>query len=428
MKSSFFNGLPEPRRVSRVSFRHAQQTHVLLLLLTAACGGPSGGRVAPASPQTIVLVSLDGFRWDYLDRPEATGLRAIAASGVRARQMEPVFPTKTFPNHYSIVTGLWAEHHGIVGNTMEDSVLGRFVIADTVAVRTSGWWGGEPIWATAEKQGRRAAAMFWPGSEAEIGGVRPSWFEKYDDRRSHAARIEKVLGWLALPRDSAPAIITTYFSVVDNAGHRHGPDAPETRAAIARADSAVTALWRGIQASPNAGSISMIVVADHGMAETSSSRRIILDEWLEPGTYHVVDLNPVALIAPAPGKADEVFAKLSRAPHLAVYRKDQVPARWRFRDHPRIPAIVAVAEEGWVIGTREQVRRIPAYGEGGTHGYDNALPSMQAVFVAAGPAFARGKEIARVRNIDLYELMTHVLGLRPAPNDGSLDSIRAVLR
>jgi predicted AlkP superfamily pyrophosphatase or phosphodiesterase len=339
-----------------------------------------------------------------------------------------VFPTKTFPNHYSIVTGLWAEHHGIVGNTMEDPVLGRFVISDSVAVTTSGWWGGEPIWVTAEKQGRRAAAMFWPGSEAEIGGVRPSWYEKYDDRRSHAARINKVLEWLSLPRDSAPSIVTTYFSVVDNAGHRHGPDAPETRAAIVRADSAVTAIWRGIQSSPNGASTSMIVVADHGMAQTSASRRIILDEWLEAGTYHVVDLNPVALIAPAAGKADEVFAKLSKAPHLAVYRKSQIPARWHFRDHERIPEILAVAEEGWVIGTRDLVRRIPTYGDGGTHGYDNALPSMQSVFFAAGPAFAQGKEITRVRNVDIYALMAHVLGLRPARNDGSLDSIRAVLR
>jgi predicted AlkP superfamily pyrophosphatase or phosphodiesterase len=270
--------------------------------------------------------------------------------------------------------------------------------------------------------------MFWPGSEAEIGGVRPSWYERYDDRRSHDARVRKVLGWLALPRDSAPAMITTYFSVVDNAGHRFGPDAPETRAAIARADSAVGSLWRGIQASPNAANINMIVVADHGMVATSSSRRIILDDWLEKGTYHVVDLNPVALIAPSAGKEAEVLRRLSEAPHLQVYRKDQVPARWHFRDHPRITQIVAVAEEGWVIGTRDQVTRTPTYGEGGTHGYDNALQSMQSIFFAAGPAFAPGKEVARVRNVDVYSLMAHVLGLRAAPNDGSLDSIRAVLR
>jgi predicted AlkP superfamily pyrophosphatase or phosphodiesterase len=187
--------------------------------------------VTPEAPQTIVLVSLDGFRWDYLDRPEASGLRAIAASGVHARQMEPTFPTVTFPNHYTIVTGLWAEHHGIVGNTMVDAKLGRFTISDTNAVRTSGWWGGEPLWVTAEKQGRRSAAMFWPGSEAEIAGVRPTWAERYDDQLPYDRRIGKVLSWLALPRDSAPALITTYFSAVDAVSHRAGPDAPESRAA-----------------------------------------------------------------------------------------------------------------------------------------------------------------------------------------------------
>lgn len=399
-----------------------------LLALLAACGTGGGGSVGALPPQTVVLVSLDGFRWDYLDRPEAAGLRAIAASGVRARQMQPVFPTVTFPNHYTIVTGLWAEHHGIVGNTMEDQRLGRFVISDTVAVRTSGWWGGEPIWVTAEKQGRHSAAMFWPGSEAEIGGVRPSWYERYDERVSHASRVRKVLNWLALPRDSAPAVITTYFSSVDHEGHRNGPDAPETRAAIASVDSAVTAIWRGIQASPNGPNVNLIVVADHGMAATSSSRRIVLDDLLEPGTWRVTELNPVAMIAPGPGKVDEVFSRLSSVPHLKVYRKNQIPDRWHFRDNARIPEILAVAEEGWVIATRDLVTRRPLYGDGGTHGYDNTLASMQAIFIAAGPAFAQGKEVPRVRNVDVYDLMTHILGLRAAPNDGSLDSIRTVLR
>lgn len=401
---------------------------IALLVLGSGCTAPGGGGVPPQPPQHVLLVSLDGFRWDYLDRPEAAGLREIAQAGVRARQMEPVFPTKTFPNHYSLVTGLWAEHHGIVGNTMEDSALGRFTISDSVAVTTSGWWGGEPIWVTAEKQGRRAAAMFWPGSEAEIGGARPSWYEKYNDRLPHDARVSKVLQWLALPGDSAPAMITTYFSVVDGSGHRNGPDAPETNAAIARVDSAVSALWRGIVSSGLADRVNLIVVADHGMAATSPTRRVILEDYLEPGTYHVVDLNPVALIRPAAGKEEEVLARLSRAPHLTVYRKDQVPERWHFRDNPRITSVVAVAEEGWVIGTRDLVKRVPSYGEGGAHGYDNSLQSMQALFVAAGPAFARGKDVARVRNVDMYALMAHILGLRAAPNDGSLDSIRAVLR
>jgi predicted AlkP superfamily pyrophosphatase or phosphodiesterase len=342
--------------------------------------------------------------------------------------MEPTFPTVTFPNHYTIVTGLWAEHHGVVGNTMVDAKLGRFTISDSTQVRTSGWWGGEPLWVTAEKQGRRSASMFWPGSEAEIGGVRPTWYERYDEKVPYDKRVTKVLGWLALPRDSAPTFITTYFSAIDGVSHRAGPDSPETREAIAKVDSAVTALWRGIQASPNAANVSMIVVSDHGMAKTSSSRRIVIDDYLEPGTWRVAELNPVAMITPAAGKADDIFARLSTVPHAQAYRKAQIPDRWHFRDNPRIPEILLVAEPGWVLATRDLLSRRPNYGDGGTHGYDNRAPSMQAIFIGAGPAFAQGKEVPRVRNVDLYELMTSILKLRPAPNDGSLDSIRAVLR
>lgn len=412
-----------------VSNGHARPTQAtLLLLLAAGCGGSGTGPVPPQPAQTVVLVSLDGFRWDYLDRPEAAGLRAIASSGVRAARMKPVFPTLTFPNHYSLVTGLYPEHHGIVGNTMEDAALGRFAISDSLAVRTSGWWGGEPIWVTAEKQGRRAAAMFWPGSEAAIGGLRPSWYERYDDRYPYDARVRKVLNWLALPPDSAPAMITAYFSAVDGAGHRFGPDAPETRAAIARVDSAVTAIWRGIQTAGAASRVNLIVVSDHGMSSTSASRRIVLEDWLDSTSFRVVEANPVATIIPAPGREAEIVARLSRAGHLGVYRKAEIPARWHFRANARITPVVAVADEGWVISTRDRVRRLPDYGNGGAHGYDNALPVMQAVFVAAGPAFAQAKEVPRVRNVDVYALMAHILGLRPAPNDGSLDSIRVVLR
>ncbi len=177
---------------------------------------------AVAQRQRVLLVSLDGFRADYVDRPGAVNLRRLAARGVRAERMVPSFPSKTFPNHYTLVTGLTPEHHGIVANAMKDPWLGTFRINDTVAVRESRWWGGEPIWVTAEKQGRRAASYFWPGSEARIGGVLPSWYQAYDHERPRAARVRGVLDWLALPSDSAPAIITLYFSDTDDAGHRFG--------------------------------------------------------------------------------------------------------------------------------------------------------------------------------------------------------------
>jgi hypothetical protein len=184
---------------------------VLLLTLAAACSGRGAAPAAPraaAGPQTVVLVSLDGFRPDYLDRPGAVNLRALAAEGVRARAMEPVFPTKTFPNHYSLVTGLHPARSGIISNTMEDPELGRFAISDTNAVRDARWWGGEPFWVTVERQGLRAAAFFWPGSEAAIDGIRPTWYERFDDSVPFDTRVRRVLSWLRLPADSAPRFIT----------------------------------------------------------------------------------------------------------------------------------------------------------------------------------------------------------------------------
>jgi predicted AlkP superfamily pyrophosphatase or phosphodiesterase len=408
---------------------------LLLLVGLGLCGtGCSSSQsnppaaTAPRTAPIVVLVSIDGFRWDFIDRPGAAGLREIARLGVQARYMEPVFPTKTFPNHYSLVTGLWAEHHGIISNTMEDSALGRFTISDTVAVRDARWWGGEPMWVTVEHQGRRSASYFWPGSEAPIAGVRPHWFMRYDSEVPHDVRVRQVLEWLRLPADSVPSFITLYFSVVDGAAHRFGPDAPQTDSAITRVDSAVTALWRGIQQSPMRDRINLIVVSDHGMAATSRDRVIIVDDYLDAGSYHAVDFNPIAMLVPKSGLEDQVYQRLRWAPHLAVYRKADLPARWHFRDHPRVTPIVAVAEEGWSISTRDNFDRNKGFGMGGNHGYDNRLASMRASFLATGPAFANGKVVDHVRTVDIYALMAHVLGLRPAPNDGSLDSIRIVLR
>jgi predicted AlkP superfamily pyrophosphatase or phosphodiesterase len=222
--------------------------------------------------------------------------------------------------------------------------------------------------------------------------------------------------------------MTLYFSVVDGAAHSSGVESLATDSAIVRVDSAITALWQGIQQAGLGDRVNLIIVSDHGMANVSRDRLIILDDWLEPGSYHVVDLNPVALIRPASGQEATVLERLRRAPHLSVYAKHEVPARWHFRDHPRITPIVAAAEEGWTITSREVMQRNPNAGRGGMHGYDNALQSMQASFIAVGPAFARGQVVDRVRNVDVYALMTHILGLRPAPNDGNLDSIKTVLR
>jgi len=395
---------------------------LLLLFLLTGCAP------APAQQPQVVLVSIDGFRWDYLDRPEAVRLRELAGRGVRAERMIQVFPTKTFATHYSMVTGLHPGEHGILANNIWDEAIGeRFTLSNRAMVQDARWWGGEPIWVAAERQGLRTAPLFWPGSEAAIQGVRPSVWRRYDARTPNARRVRAALDLLA---DSSVSFATIYFSHVDDAGHNYGPTAPETSRAIAQADSLVGLLVDGLAASGLSERVNVIVVSDHGMADLSRERTIFLERLIDMRRVRVVDWSPVLALTPDPDYLDEAYRRLKGAhPNLQVYRKGEIPERFHYNDHPRVTPIVAIADEGWTITTRSQQNlRTEERPAGATHGYDPELVSMGALFVAAGPAIATGRVVPRVRAIDLYELMTTILGLAATGNSGSLDSVRVVLR
>lgn len=397
----------------------------VMVLLAACSDGPHTPSRTPP-PQRVLLVSLDGFRWDYIDRPPAVELRKLAARGVRATSLRPVFPTKTFPNHHTMVTGLYPERHGIVANIMWDDSIGTtFRFWPPEASSDPRWWGGEPLWVTAVKQGKRSACFYWPGSHVPIAGTYASYYYDYDQVRDHATRVQQMLDWLSLPGDSAPVFATVYFSNVDAAGHAFGPDAPEVDAAIARADSVVGALVAGLAERGLEDRVNLIVVSDHGMTATSPDRQIFLDDYLDTADVTVVDWSPVAAIIPKSGREADVYQALhGRHPQLGVYRKADIPVRWHYQDNRRITPIIAVAAEGWHITTRAQ----PLARAGGTHGYDDTLTSMGGLFVAAGPAFRRGVVVDPFSTIHVYELLARVTGLPPKPNDGSLDSVRALLK
>ena len=396
---------------------------ILLPLLLVLLGGRSPGEItgAPAGP-VVILIGLDGFHPSYLSRPPSRHLRELARQGVQARWMTPVFPSLTFPNFYSIATGLYPEHHGIVSNTMLDSALGSFSLRDRSSVEDPRWWGGEPIWVTAVKQKQRAATYFWPGSEAPIGGVRPTYYKLYDASVPDAERVGQVLQWLSLPSAQAPSLLTVYFNDVDDAGHRFGPNAPETDSAIARVDSAVGALMDGLEQRGLTGTVNLIVVSDHGMAEVAPDHVIHLEQLIDTAAVNLVDQGPIVSLSPKSGRGDEIIAQLRRAPQLKVYRKSEIPAALHYRAQSRIQPILAIADEGWIATARSGV---PS--PRGMHGYPPDLPSMRALFLARGPAFARGAVVPPFQNIHVYDLVAHILGLTPAANDGSLDSIRAVL-
>ena len=404
---------------------------VARMILAAVCGLPRTAAGQGDLRPTVVLVSIDGFRADYFDRYPAPNLRRLAARGVRA-PLVPVFPTKTFPNHYAIVTGLYPEHSGIVENTMYDPAFDAlFQISDSSAVADARWWGGEPLWVTAERQGQIAASCFWPGSEAAIGGIRPHYWLHYDVRMPDSLRVRQVLDWLSLPAAARPTFVTLYFSEVDHAGHESGPDSPAVARAVSQVDAAIGRLLDGVETRGWTSSVNVIVVADHGMSPISPDSVVALDAYISPAAVaRVTGGNPDPGLWPRPGMEDSVVRALAgKNPHLSVWRRDSIPARFHYRANSRIPPVVVLAAPGWSVATRRgDVTGHPDRYTGGTHGYDDTVAVMRALFVAAGPAFRQGVTAAPFRNIHIYDLIAGILGLTPAPNDGSPDSTATLLR
>lgn len=388
---------------------------------------------AAESRSTVILISLDGWRWDYHTKARVPHLRRLMSRGVRAEGLIPSFPTKTFPNHYTLVTGLYPGHHGMVANTVRDPRTGRlFTMSNHAEVADPMWWGGEPVWITLQRTGRRAAAMFWPGSEAPIKGERPSYWTPYDHRMANNARVDRILEWLDLPPPERPSFLTLYFSDVDGAGHDYGPSSLELLRALEQVDNAIGRLVAGLDARHLLDTVNIIVTADHGMAETSRLRVVFIDTYVTPADGDIVDLNPTVGIWPRAGREEAVYRKLVAAhPRLTMFRKAETPPHWHYREHERIPPLMGVVDEGWSVVTRAGAREVFAHGNrgtGGNHGYDPQVQSMQALFVAAGPAFRRNAVVPAFENVHVYNLLCLVLGIEPAPNDGDRAVALSLLR
>jgi predicted AlkP superfamily pyrophosphatase or phosphodiesterase len=404
---------------------------LVLVLLAGACASPPRPVQAGSRPP-VILVSLDGFRQDYLDRGLSPNLGQLAATGARATAMRPAFPSLTFPNHYTLVTGLYPDHHGMVNNTMEDPAIPgeRFTLADAAAQADERWWDeATPLWVTAGRQGPRTATMFWPGSDQTIQGARPTYWKKYDKGLPIDQRVDTVLGWLDLPPAERPQFLTLYMEPVDTAGHAFGPDSAGVNAAIGAVDSAIGRLVGGLSARGLLDRVNLVIVADHGMAATSPDRVIDLDDVVDATAFHLVVGGAVAGLSPEPGR-DADLARLVSAPHahFQCWRRADIPARLHYGANPRVPPIVCLAETGWLITTRQEAARHSGFPLG-QHGYDGADPSMAALFIAHGPAFREGTVITRgFDNVDIYPLLADLLGVRPEPNDGKLSEISGILK
>jgi alkaline phosphatase D len=362
----------------------------------------------------VVLVSLDGFRYDYAAKYHATHLLEIGKAGAAAEAMIPSFPTITFPNHISIVTGQYPGHHGLVSNAFYDPLLKQMYSMRNSA-EESAFYSYKPLWVLAEQQHVKAAAMFWPTADAEIEGVRPSYWEKFDDSFPNQKRVEKVLGWLKLPEAERPHFITLYYSDVDGAGHRFGPDAAETGQAVERVDKLVDELWAGIQQTNLP--VNLIVVSDHGMQTIAGS--VNLSEYADMSKVRVVNEGPMLLLySPNPKTTETMYQKLKgHSPKFDVYRRQETPERWHYRDSDRIGDLVVYVHGANVAVTGIQ-NRMP---HGGTHGFDEQeFKTMDAIFYAAGPNIRPRVVLKPFENVNVFPFITKILGLQNPPDiDGS---------
>ena len=366
----------------------------------------------------VVLVSIDGFRYDYAKLYGATHLDAVAREGATAPDgMLPAFPSVTFPNHYTLVTGLYPEHHGIVAMSFYDPQRKeRYAYNDPKTVTDGSWYRGVPLWSLAEKQGMRAACFFWPGSEAEIAGARPSYYLKYDEKVPDEERVDQVVDWLKLPAAKRPHFVTLYFSEVDHAGHEYGPDAPETRAAVRHVDSMIGTL-RAHLAKLHLP-IDLVVVSDHGMA-TEQGGWIDLDQYVD---FTGVESAGSLMYPDSEQEAAKLYAKLRIVSNkFKVYRRDRMPAELDYTGEPRIGDPVVVPTGPYSIrvhGPADSARDHPP--NKGVHGYDpGSVPEMRAIFYAEGPDIRKGTRLKSFENVNVYPFLAEILGLNAPAIDGS---------
>jgi len=395
-------------------------------------------------PPTTILISLDGFRADFLYRGITPNLNALVQAGVSPTYMLPSFPSVTFPNHFTLVTGLYPESHGIVGNTFWDPTLQEeFYYTDPLHSMQSIWWGGEPIWETAESQGVITAIHMWPGSEAHIGDFEPTYVDRFDGDELLERKVDRILGLLDLPgltepdgSDSGsqrPQLIAAYVPDVDADGHLHGPNSTEIRTTITRADTMVGDILKGLEDRGLSDIVNVVVVSDHGMATTSTSRLIQLDDIIDMSLIEHTDGWPLYGLRPKDNAdLDTLYAKLKveaeQSGNFEVYLRDSdMPERYHFSKNERIAPLWMIPKTGWAIVTKADFdveagkANDLVYHPRGLHGYDHEHPLMRAIFVAKGPAFPHvpGSRLQNFQNTEVYNIVCDSLGIKPQPNNGT---------
>ena len=360
----------------------------------------------------VIMVSIDGFRADYLQKYKPTTLTQLATSGLYTAGMRPSFPTHTFPNHYSLATGLAPGHHGIVSNKFYDKSRGQFYnFMDSKTAGDGSWYHGEPIWNTVERQGMVAMTYHWVGSDAHINKKDPTCYISYDPDITTEEKVNKTIEWLNLPEKQRPHLITIYTSIVDTAGHKFGPDSQEVANAISEVDSALTKLNQFIQSSPLL--INIVIVSDHGMQKIDNNKIIYLSDYTDISRFKLSDRGAVTMLyGENAADIEKAYQDLKQNEnHYKVYRKNETPAEFLLTDPDRIGDIVVIADIPYFI-LDKSFTATPLALNTATHGWSFHNPEMKALFIANGPQLKKKQIIPEFQNVDVYPFVLNILGLK----------------
>ncbi|KAK3495493.1 alkaline-phosphatase-like protein [Neurospora crassa] len=384
---------------------------------------------------TTIIFSLDGFRADFLNRGLTPRLSSFIKEGVSPLYMLPSFPSVTFPNHYTLATGLYPEAHGVVGNTFWDPTLREeFYYTDPARSMDPKWWRGEPFWVSAQKQGLKTAIHMWPGSEAHVLDIEPTYMDRYNGKEKLGNKVDRILGFLDMPDDERPQVIAAYVPNVDSDGHKYGPNSTEIRSTIEKVDMMMDKIFKGLEERHLTDIVNVIVVSDHGMATTDISRLVQLEDLVDLSKIEHTDGWPLVGLRPKdPDELEDIYRdlieKTKTNPNLEVYLRDvNMPERYHFSKNERIAPLWIVPKAGWALVNMKEMNLKEAQAQGavyhprGLHGYDHEHPLMRAIFIARGPAFPHeaNSRLEVFQNIEVYNIVCDSVGISPAPNNGTI--------
>ena len=372
-----------------------------------------------------VIISLDGLRWDYLDTYDVPFMNQLAREGVKA-VMQPSFPSKTFPNHYTLATGLTPDHHGIIANIFWDREKGvEYSLSSKETRADSRYYGGDPVWLTAKHQGVKTATVFWVGSDVAVKGEYPTYWRDYQtEQLDFESRVDEIIRLLSLPEQDRPHLVMAYFEEPDRSGHDNGPMHRNTRLAVENMDLLLSKLWARIQLLPFADKVNFIVTGDHGMASVDPKRFVDIDDVLPKRWYErFCNDYPTLIYASAPQYIDSICDALQRVDHIRAWKRADIPAYLGYGTDKNMGDVVVLPDVGWLFADK------PSKKQRGSHGFDHTAADMQVGFRAIGPDFKVGYVKAdRFRNVCIYPMLCYLLGVTPSPNDGSLEEVRDLLK